>query len=205
MNFKTIGGKINISIMSISLISLAIAFLVLFYMEHKTEVNTYNSITEDLKAIAKVKIDGKKSIGLTNAFSISGDADIEKALDSNDRQYAIDSLVNTSKNFKKHTKYKNIKIHLHTKENKSFVRSWKISKFGDDLSSFRASVVKVNSSNSPVNTFEVGNAGLSLRSVVPVWSNDKKQLGSLEFMQGLNSVAKAFDKSHLQIQLLSSS
>ncbi|MEA1891909.1 MAG: methyl-accepting chemotaxis protein, partial [Campylobacterota bacterium] len=52
----------------------------------------------------------------------------------------------------------------------------------------------VNSSKSAVNTFEVGNAGLSIRSVVPVSSNGT-HLGSLEFMQGLNSVAKSFNKT----------
>ena len=84
---------------------------------------------------------------------------------------------------------------MHTKDNKSFVRSWKLDKFGDDLSSFRDSVVKVNQTQTAVNTFEVGNAGLSLRSVACVTDDDGTHLGSLEFMQGLNSVAKSFDKS----------
>ena len=67
-------------------------------------------------------------------------------------------------------------------------------KFGDDLSSFRASVVKVNSERKAINTFEVGEAGLSIRSVVPIFDQNQKHLGSMEFMQGINSVATSFDE-----------
>lgn len=69
---------------------------------------------------------------------------------------------------KKSTPFQNIQIHIHTKDNRSFLRSWKPEKFGDDLTTFRPSVVKVNSEKTAVNTFEVGEAGLSVRSVVPV-------------------------------------
>ncbi len=96
---------------------------------------------------------------------------------------------------KEFTKFKNIKVHVHTKDNHSFLRIWKLDKYGDDLSSFRHSIVKVNQTKQAVNTFELGKAGLSLRSVVPVVDKDGTHLGSLEFMQGLNSVAKEFDKT----------
>jgi methyl-accepting chemotaxis protein len=141
------------------------------------------------------KLNAKKSIGLTNAISIANDGRIRKSLRTGDRKWAIISLNDISKKMKKDTKFKNVKVHVHTKDNISFIRNWKLKKYGDDLSSFRASVVKVNQIKSPVNTFEVGKAGLSLRSVAPVTDDNGNHLGSLEFMQGLNSVAKAFDKS----------
>ena len=96
---------------------------------------------------------------------------------------------------KESTPFKNIKVHIHTRDNKSFVRSWLPEKFGDDLSSFRHSVVHVNSKKEIVNTFEVGKAGLSIRSVVPIFANTNEHVGSLEFMQGINSVAIEFDKN----------
>ena len=74
------------------------------------------------------------------------------------------------------------------------MRNWKPKKFGDDLSSFRHSVVQVNSTLKPVNTLEVGKAGLSVRSVVPIFFKNE-HVGSLEFIQGLNSVAKVFNRA----------
>lgn len=41
-------------------------------------------------------------------------------------------------------------------------------KFEDDLSSFRHSVVNVNSTKKALNTFEIGKAGLSIKSIIPV-------------------------------------
>ncbi|RLA80546.1 MAG: chemotaxis protein, partial [Epsilonproteobacteria bacterium] len=199
---KSIGGKINLTIISISLLSLVVAFFVLFYFEHKTEVEVYKETQKSMQNIATSKLNTKKSIGITNAISIANDGRIKKSLRINDRKWAILSLQSVSKNMKQNTSFKNIKVHLHTKENKSFVRNWKINKFGDDLSSFRASVVQVNKTSKPVTTFEVGNAGLSLRSVACVLDDNGKQLGSLEFMQGLNSVAKAFNKSKSAFVLL---
>jgi methyl-accepting chemotaxis protein len=70
------------------------------------------------------------------------------------------------------------------------------------LSSFRKSVVQVNATGKSVVTFEVGKAGLSLRAVTSVKNDSNQQLGSLEFMQGLNSVAKDFDKSNSAFILL---
>jgi len=192
---NSIGGKINLSIIGISLISLVIAAMILFYFKNKTKDKVYETTKTNLQSMAQGKLNAKKNIGLTNAISIANDARIQKALKINDRNLAIKSLGNLSKKFKLNTKFKNIKVHVHTKVNKSFVRSWKLNKYGDDLSSFRASVVQVNNRLNPVNTFEVGNAGLSLRSVVSIIDDNGKHLGSLEFMQGLNSTAKAFDKS----------
>ena len=126
---------------------------------------------------------------------------IKKALKDDDRNLAIEALKNLGESMKKSTEFKNIKVHIHTKDNKSFLRAWKPSKFGDDLSSFRHSVVKVNSTKKEINTFELGKAGLSIRSVMPIIDNGE-HLGSLEFIQGLNSVAKIFDKEEKGFLLL---
>ena len=202
MNLRSIGVKINISVVLISLLSLVMAFGILFYYEQQTENEVYKNIKTELKEYAITKLSAKKQIGITNAISIANDGRIKKSLRTNDRKWAIISLKSVSQKMKKNTKFKNVKVHLHTKENRSFVRNWKLKKFGDDLSSFRASVVKVNATGTPITTFEVGNAGLSLRAVACVTDDDGKQLGSLEFMQGLNSVAKAFDKSKSAFILL---
>ncbi len=191
---KSITFKLGISIAGIALVSLIIAYIILEFQASKIEEEVYLQTVEELHNTTEHELYAKKAVGISNAVSIANDGRIKESLRNNDRDTAILTLGFISKKMKKSTPFKNIKVHVHTKENHSFVRSWKLDKFGDDLSSFRASVVKVNKENKAVNTFEVGKAGLSLRSVVCVNDDDGTPLGSLEFMQGLNSVAKDFNK-----------
>ena len=154
----------------------------------------YDNVKVELNTLSKLKIDAKLETGISNAISISNDSSIKESLATNNRKLAIDALATLSDNMKKSTPFQNIQIHLHTKDNHSFLRSWKVDKNGDDLSSFRPSVVKVNGEKVAVNTFEVGDAGLGIRSVVPIFDSNNKHVGSMEFMQGINSVATSFDE-----------
>ena len=62
----------------------------------------------------------------------------------------------------------------------SFLRVHKASKFGDDLSSFRHTVVEANRSGKEVTGLENGVAGIGIRAVVPV-KQAEKQVGTVEF------------------------
>ena len=169
------------------------SFLVLNYFKMHTTQEVYEHAKNELQEHTLESIEEKKNVGISNALSIANDGRIKESLRTGDRKLAILSLATISKEMKDNTPFKNIKVHIHTKDNKSFVGAWKLDKYGDDLSSFRASVVKVNSTVKPVNTMELGKAGLSLRTVVPIKDDDGTHLGSLEFIQGLNSIAKKFD------------
>jgi len=194
MKRKAISKKfINISVL-VSLIIILLGYFTLNTYKATIDEEVYKNTQKELHSTYNEYLKSKKDIGITNAFSISNDGLIKESLQNNRRELAINSLKNINTTLKNGTSFKNIKIHIHTNENKSFLRNWKENKFGDDLSSFRKSVVTVNNTKQPVNGYEIGKAGLSLRSVVPIVSNNN-HLGSLEFIQGLNSVAKAFDKS----------
>ena len=62
----------------------------------------------------------------------------------------------------------------------SFYRVHRPDRFDDDLSSFRHTVVAVNTNGAPQHGLEVGVAGLGMRGVVPV-HHDGQQVGSVEF------------------------
>jgi len=194
MKSTSLSKKFTIVTIIVTIIMLFIGYFVLNKYKNDLKDEVYSNLNIELNYIAEQKLSSKFDVGISNAISIANDSSIQNSLSLNDRNLAIKALESLSKNMKKNTPFNNIKVHIHTKDNKSFLRSWKDGKFGDDLSSFRASVVKVNKTISSINTFEVGNAGLSIRSVVPIIDHDNNHLGSLEFMQGVNSVAKSFDK-----------
>jgi len=201
MKRKTISSRfMQISLM-ISLAIMLIGYFLLNAYKSTIDEEVYQNTQIELNATYDEYFSFKKDIGITNAFSIANDGQIKEALATNNRALAIDSLDKINDTLRKGTSFQNVQIHIHTTDNKSYLRNWKVDKYGDDLSSFRASVVKANSTLQPINGYEVGKAGLSLRSVVPIL-DDGQHLGSLEFIQGLNSVAKVFDKSNEGFLLL---
>ncbi|WP_420406163.1 methyl-accepting chemotaxis protein [Nisaea sp.] len=75
----------------------------------------------------------------------------------------------------------------------SFLRVHKPEKFGDDLSGFRNTVLKVNSEHVATSGLEVGVAGLGMRGVAPI-SDADGHIGSVEF--GLSFGQSFFDAFH---------
>ncbi|MES9968939.1 MAG: methyl-accepting chemotaxis protein [Candidatus Thiodiazotropha sp.] len=73
----------------------------------------------------------------------------------------------------------------------SFLRVHKPAKFGDDLSSFRFTVVEGNQSKRPIQGLEVGVAGLGVRGLVPV-NNAGAHVGTVEF--GMSFGQSFFDE-----------
>ncbi|RXJ93637.1 chemotaxis protein [Malaciobacter molluscorum] len=192
----TISKKITLLSLLFTIVIMGAGYFILNNYKNNLTEDVYVKLEKDLQNLAINRIKNKFNVGISNAISIANDQSIKQALIDNNRELAIKSLANLSLNMKNNTPFKNIKVHIHTKDNHSFLRSWKLDKFGDDLSSFRKSVVSVNKNLKSINTFEVGKAGLSIRSVVPIINEQNNEhLGSLEFMQGINSVAKAFDKN----------
>jgi len=72
----------------------------------------------------------------------------------------------------------------------SFLRVHKPQKFGDDLSSFRKTVVETNAKREAISGIERGVAGLGVRGIVPVY-HQQQHIGSVEF--GLSFGQAFFD------------
>lgn len=75
------------------------------------------------------------------------------------------------------------RIHFHLPPAKSFLRIWRKpgqKDGGDDLSSFRKTVLAVNRTRKPVSGIEVGRGGFVIRGIVPVVSEAGEHLGSVE-------------------------
>jgi|GEM_PF-1313459 len=70
-------------------------------------------------------------------------------------------------------------LHFHLKNNESFLRMHKPSKFGDDLTHIRPSVAYVNKYKKPIDGFEEGRIYNGLRFIYPLFFN-QKHVGSVE-------------------------
>ena len=114
--------------------------------------------------------------------------DVNAAMAAGDRDKLNSMLGPAFKVLKKD--YGVRQFQFHTPPATSFFRVHKPEKYGDDLSSFRKTVVETNAKVKPVVGIEKGVAGLGLRGVVPVL-HDGKHIGSVEF--GLSFGKPFFD------------
>ncbi len=81
-------------------------------------------------------------------------------------------------------------VQFHLPPATSFLRLHNLEKFGDDLSSFRATVVRANRDKRAVAGLERGRGGLGVRAVVPVQA-DGAHVGTVEY--GMSFGAPFFD------------
>ena len=195
MSGLSISKKIHIPLVVSILIGFIIIILNYFYSIDEMKKDVYKNQSKALRSVYQEAIQNKESIGLTNAINISKNYDVVRALKDNNRTIAVNGLSSVSEEFKENTNYKNIKVHIHDANVHSFLRAWKPTKFGDDLSAFRKTVIKVKESKKPLVAIELGRAGLVLRGLAPITDNGE-YLGSVEFMQGLNSIVKDAKRVH---------
>ncbi|WP_457749006.1 methyl-accepting chemotaxis protein [Sulfurimonas sp.] len=195
LNSISISKKIHIPLVFSILVGFIVILVNYYYSIKDLEHDVYASESASLHRTYQQAMQAKEDIGLTNAINISQNYSVIRSLMENNRTIAIDGLKSLSQEFKKYTNYKNIKIHIHDANVHSFLRAWKPKKFGDDLSSFRKTIVAIQRDKKPIVAIELGRAGLVLRGLAPVMLNNR-YLGSVEFMQGLNSIVKLAKKNN---------
>jgi len=157
--------------------------------------------TKILQNAITSQINKKKDIGLTNAIGFAANDTLRRTLKERNRKDMITTLSAIGDLYRKNSKFRNIKLHIHTPDTKSFVRSWSHDKYNDDLSSFRSSLKDMATRGKAWAGFEAGTIGLVIRGIVPIFEQGQR-LGSLEFIQGVGSVNRDFKKEGRQYILL---
>jgi methyl-accepting chemotaxis protein len=143
----------------------------------------------------------KKDFALTNSIMLSKNEFVVSGLLDGDREDPLKGLKKILSVFSKNTKHKHLKIHIHDDSIHSFLRVWKPKKFGDDLSSFRKTIVAVKKTKKPVVAIELGMAGMVLRGVAPVIEQGT-YIGSVEIIQGFNSLVTDGNNDNLNVVIL---
>ncbi|HKI98209.1 MAG TPA: methyl-accepting chemotaxis protein [bacterium] len=93
------------------------------------------------------------------------------------------------------------RIHYHLPPARSFLRTWRPpgkGDGGDDLSSFRATVVDANREDKVVTGIEVGRAGLVVRGIVPIRDELGQHLGTVEMLMPFKRVMEVAKADSVQ-------
>ena len=190
----SIGNKLIGLVALSAVIGIVIALVVFSLRLGEIKEDVYAESVEHITANIKQRIVAKEEICLSNAVSIGNDGAIMNSLLENNREIAIEAMAGLSAKFKSNTPFKNIKVHIHNKDGKSFLRSWKPSKFGDPLLDLRKTINDVYTNKKAVVGAEAGRLNTDLVGVAPIIDNNGSYLGSVEFKAGFNSIILSMEK-----------
>ena len=197
----TIAFKLLATILFVACLGIAIGLYSSSRANRQLEESQITTRVSYLQQQVAEQITKKKDVGLSNAIAFAANRELQQALKDGDRGQAQRIIASVSELYKQNSDFKNIQLHLHSADLKSFFRSWAPDKWGDDLSSYRAGAKDVAQKRKGWAGFEIGSLGLVIRGISPV-VNGGEFLGTLEFIQGVNSVHKDFKKSECQYILL---
>ena len=150
------------------------------------------SSLDQIRVIADLKDQAFKSYlatyqSLGNLFldAVLIDPDVSAAFAARDRGKLLALTMPLYKATKDEFRISQFQFHLPNAH--SFLRLHSPAKFGDDLSSFRATVVAANAKKQAVSGLEVGVADLGFRVVRPVSDAAGNHVGTVEFGGGVDS------------------
>lgn len=144
--------------------------------ERKEMTRLYDSAMADINSQARM--------AETLAALVANIPEAQVAVAGGDRQSLQTMFVPAFNKLKNDYLFKQFQFHEPNAH--SFFRVHKPEKFGDDLSSFRKTVVKANQDRKPIQGIERGVAGIGVRGVYPVSSVTGQAVGTVEFGLALN-------------------
>ncbi|MBE2985255.1 HAMP domain-containing protein [Campylobacter sp. RM9344] len=190
-NFS-IRKKIYVPIVSLFVIAIAIMFMFFLNGSKEIEDNVISDKEKNFRLFTAEKLNSKIQVASLGAINLAQNKFVIDALLSNDKAMLKNELKKLVESYKDNSIYQNMKIHVHTADVKSFLRHWS-DKSGDDLSSFRKSILQVKNTKKPLVAIEAGVAGLELRGIAPIFY-EGEYIGSVEIMQSFESIVKDLKK-----------
>lgn len=173
----------------IALCVLAVALTVANRMQFITAVNDaeLRELRGYFKAI-EASMAAESRLATTLSALVAGMPPVQQAMADGNRDQLMEWLGPAYQTLSK--EYGARQFQFHTPPATSFLRVHQPQKFGDDLSSFRHTVVRTNETRRDARGLESGVAGVGIRGVVPV-VHQGKHLGSVEF--GMSFGQEFFD------------
>nr|WP_246261944.1 cache domain-containing protein [Thiomicrorhabdus cannonii] len=175
-----------------------------FWAIQKLTLEKHKEVRQTYQNYVQKTLNGQHQIVLTNVIALSNNPGLQKALAERNRASAQQLLDDVLKQYKKFSGFKNVKIHLHTADFKSFLRSWKPEQYGDNLSPFRHSLHHLALTQTPFASVELGREGILLRGFA-LMKYEGRIVGSIEFIQSFEEVIQELNQQYnLQALILSS-
>jgi len=178
LNNLSIGLRITITFALVLVIAVGVMTPVSINSLKNTISTAENRELQSLFKNVKASIKSESRLAESLSALVANIPEVQQAMAKNDRETLAKMLVPPFKVLKK--KYGARQFQFHKPPAMSFLRVHKPEKFGDDLSSFRKTVVQTNNTKQTIGGIEKGVAGIGVRGVVPM-NFQGKHTGSVEF------------------------
>ncbi|GAB4294465.1 MAG: methyl-accepting chemotaxis protein [Thiohalomonadaceae bacterium] len=177
LNSVRIGTRIQLGSTLVLILALAVIIpVVLTKINSLIDDNEQRSLNRHYRTMMN-QIAAEGRVAETLAVLLAQVPEFQQAMVNGQRDRLGEMLLPAFAELKKN--YAVVQMQYHTPPATTFFRVHKPEKFGDDLSSFRHTVVQTNAERKPVVGLESGVAGLGIRGVVPVF-HQGKHIGSVE-------------------------
>ncbi|MBR8462595.1 chemotaxis protein [Campylobacter sp. faydin G-24] len=197
-------SKKSLIITFISVLFAIVCFwLYLFYSAYKTEQNSFAIklfFDNQIKQLHKSVEDAKLS-SMAIAVLLGQNNTIHMCFLDDNRDGCLKNIKELIKTLSAVSMYNDIKIHLHTNDLKSYVRSWDTQRYGDTLVSFRHLLNEAKNSKKPVSGIEAGVAGVFIRAVSNVTYNNQN-IGSIEVLLNFENIGKFYKEQGVDLYVL---
>jgi methyl-accepting chemotaxis protein len=178
--FRNIGISFRFvvaTVVAVILVLLGTQYTTYSYMEDMLRTAEKNEIGEIFEnVVASIESEGRMARAMSAL--VAGIPQVQQAFAERDRAALEAYFLSGFPKLK--SEYGVRQFQFHEPPATSFLRLHKPAKFGDDLSSFRFTVVEANQNKQAIQGLEVGVAGLGVRGLVPV-SFEGKHVGTVEF------------------------
>ena len=124
------------------------------------------------------RLNNQEDFAVALAIKTANNAEVAEAFAKRDRERLIELTLPSYEEIDELFDVPQHQFHLAPAT--SFLRLHNIEKYGDDLSSFRFTVLAANAEKKIVSGLEIGRGGLGVRGVVPV-TYENKHIGTVEF------------------------
>lgn len=179
---------------------LMIIVILLFFLKKYDDITTKNQldivVSNNIELITS-ELSQQKKYALSLAILFAKNPHIVNTLKNNQPKKLkkeLDILIQSISNY---TKQKNIQIQVHTKDLKVFVRSWEDKDTGLNLKSFRKGLVKVQKTQQPFVSNELGKR-FNIKAIAPIFEKEE-YIGSIEIIIDYSSLKKRLKISGIQI------
>lgn len=174
----TVTRKILVPIITLfALVLLVLIGLIVAYAQNSLETQEAANL-DLLRQSYNNSIEAQKQLALSLATQLAQNPEVQAAFAAGDRQRLTDLTLPAYLTLA--AQYGVSQAQFHLPPATSFLRLHQLDRFGDDLSSFRFTVLAADQRRQPVAGLEIGRGGIGVRGVVPV-NYQGQHIGTVEF------------------------
>jgi diguanylate cyclase (GGDEF)-like protein len=145
--------------------------------------NFFEKAIQDRLALAEERVRNElnkdQEILLSLVASVAANTDVIQYLAARDREKLMSWVLPYVDRVRNSTGYQSLFFHFHLAPGTSFLRSWNVNQWGDELFNSRLMVTRANKEFKALYGIDKGHKGLSLRAIIPVMKGID-HIGSIE-------------------------